>query len=253
MTSLAVSANAARIFTETFDSYGASDGDALNTLGTNWTANSAYTLTSNVNTEGLALFSGTGGSNAAISYNLGTTLTDTFYVGVDFDYGINGAGGNFFLFGLSNGADDANTAAAVFGSNGTPTVTARAFGDSGYSAGSTLNYGDEAGITGSVRLVMEVSKSGANGANYDTITITDITGTTTYSTVTGDIGVSELDTVYARLGGVAGNGQSARMLLDNLSVATTFADAASIPEPSAFAMLAGLCGLASVAIRRRRR
>ena len=58
-----------------------------------------------------------------------------------------------------------------------------------------------------------------------------------------------MDTLYFRTGGGHENWTN----LDDIVVSTSFADVTAIPEPSAYAAVAGVLGLIIVLLRRRAR
>jgi len=240
------SANATVLFTEDFEDYAL--GSQINGQG-GWTADSSYTIETSSFTGTKAVESDNATANATLFNSFtaqaaGTTL----YFGVDVDYRVGSA--NTYFMNLSDDGDLANSAGANFGaSGGVPTVGARNFFQAASSNDdgnppARVEYGDPA------RIVITLSSSGANGVGvYDTTTIWSSSTNSIISSYTHTTGVDVLDTFIGSRGGdTSGNS----FVMDNIVIATTFSEAATIPEPSTFALLAGFCGLASIALRRRR-
>ncbi|WP_309380781.1 PEP-CTERM sorting domain-containing protein [Cerasicoccus frondis] len=233
-TALLSTANATIIFQDDFESY--TQGTSINGQG-GWTADS-YTIVSYDGGNGVQ--SPNNVLDASISHAF-TEQTGTVYIGVDVDFRPGAT--NFFWILASDDADYFNSGGATFSNSSEPTVRARNFDDdSSYNASYTA-YGDP------TRIVITISASGANGSNYDTTTIWSEATGTIISTITGDTGISALDTFFAKRG-TDTNGNS--MIMDNLVVATTFNEAAMIPEPSTYAMIAG-AGIMVLTMMRRRR
>ena len=241
----AVPVHASILFEEDFESYAL--GSHLNGQG-GWTANAdnsiTYVIVTSTYTGTNAVSSGNNIADAAMSHAFDTTAADgqTVYVGLDFDYDAGAT--NFYWVLASDDADYWNSGGATFSNSGSPTTRARNYNSSGGFNASYTPYGDPA------RIVIEISASGGLGTNYDITKVwsSDNDYGSYISSITGDIAIDALDTFFARRGSDT-NGN--RVFIDNIVVATTFDEAALIPEPASLLLLTG-AGLFGLGSRRRR-
>ena len=238
-----VTAHAAVLFQEDFEAY-ALDSQ-LNGQG-GWTADTTnantYKIVTSTYTGSKAVDSGNNVSEAAMSHAFDTTAAagETIYLGLDFDYSAGAT--NFYWVMASDDADYFNSAGATFSNSGTPTARARNYSSSGGFNAPYTNYGDPA------RIVIEISASGGLGSSYDTTRVWSSDSESYISTIVGDTGVNALDTFFARRGSDT-NGN--RVFIDNIVVATTFDEAALIPEPSSLMSGTALLGLGLIRKRKR--
>lgn len=240
---LSASVQATVLFEEDFEAYAVDS--QLNGQG-GWTADTTnantYKIVNSTYTGSKAVDSGNNVADAAMSHAFDTTAAngETIYLGLDFDFSAGAT--NFYWVLASDDADYFNSAGATFSNSGTPTTRARNYnGTTGFNASYT-SYGDPA------RIVIEISASGGLGTNYDTTRVWSSDTESYISTIVGNTGVNALDTFFARRGSDS-NGN--RVFIDNIVVATTFNEAALIPEPSSLMTGAGLVGLGF--LRRRTR
>ena len=234
-------AHATVIVADNFDAYTA--GSSLNDLnGGNGAWTSAWSTTGfqNIVTSGegnmLQVGTGTkfsGGDNATYrsfegysGNTLFASVTLTATAGYDTD-----DANDFFTFWLDNAAsgNHGNVPNTGFDSDGN--VVGRISSSYSIDGGPVVQ-----GTT--YTLVIEVSKSGANGSNYDTIrfwmnpSYGDLG--TPVGTVTHDINRSELSMLGLR---IINNEQDNVYQVDNIVVGTEWADVVAVPEPSPLAFV----------------
>ena len=174
-----------------------------------------------------------------------------------FSFLYNSSGGEDFAFvfgdydGLEGGTNPTLTSAGDafgFASNGQNFSTITFDNSTGQTLGTT-----SAGGTSTVFIVGKITFDDMNEGGFDKLELFNLSNATTpegslpaaFSTATADLTQSGFDTVglWDRPNSV---GQ-----IDEIRLGNSYADVSAVPEPSAFALLAGVFGLACVMLRRR--
>ncbi|WP_309400135.1 hypothetical protein [Cerasicoccus maritimus] len=205
---VALSAQARIIFEDNFESY--SVGQSIDGKG-GWVADESYKIVKTA--DGKGVFSGRTVADAAITHAI-ETQERTFYIGVDVDFSLSAS--NFYWIAAANGKGPDNTAGAIFNArDGKPLIAARIRKDS-----KKTKTGRPAPYDVPARLVIEISSYGEKYSSTIWINPTS-TSDTPIQTVTSALGVSELNTFFARRGSVS----HSAMTMDNLIIATNFDEA----------------------------
>jgi hypothetical protein len=204
-------------------------------------------------------FSTTGTGNNIVQRGF-DAQTGTVYIGflvktTGFESGGNG---DFFQLYANNASHTSTTLRA----DGTSPSGGIDFSDSGLGGAYVARKGRDYQTNSSLlhendlirQMVIRLSKTGSNGDNYDEVALFVNQGTEgTPDAARGaadptSLTLTTLSQIHLRIYDFeTGN----RVYLDNLRIATTYAEAASIPEPAGFAML--LAGSAALALWARRR
>lgn len=165
--------------------------------------------------------------------------TGDLYFAVDVAFG----NAEFVWFNFSDDTDDNNSLGFTSTNDGGPAVRSRG------RDGSSVNGGNVSVGNALNTIVLKASKSDPSG-NYDTVELFLNPGSTeplvADSSIVVDTGISALDTFRVRRGG-GGVSRAPEVTIDNLRIATTYAEV--IPEPASATALSVL-GLLS--LRRRR-
>jgi PEP-CTERM motif len=199
---------------------------------------------------------GTSGQDVYAPLTSPISITDgsTFYIGATVDLTAAQATGDYFLhFTPTVGNSSIFPERLYAKSSGAGFV----FGYDGASGG-TVNYSSTVlNLNTSYRIVL--AYTGVNGTLNDTFALyvnptdTSVEGNNSAYLTSGYVGTGAESTTVAAINlrqGSAANAPS--VILDNLTVATLFSDAAPVPEPStiAFFVMGGFASL--VALRRKR-
>jgi len=115
----------------------------------------------------------------------------------------------------------------------------------------SVNSGDSGTLTtGTTYLIVGHAQWGADGTADDTVTLylpsTDLTLGTAVAQSVGKVDQSTFDLINTN------HGNGLESTWDEIRVGASYADVSPVPEPSAFALLAGFTGLVWVMLRRRR-
>ncbi|MGA2240871.1 MAG: PEP-CTERM sorting domain-containing protein [Verrucomicrobiota bacterium] len=244
-------------FSDNFNSYvnGNLAGLSQDALGQGTWRQTGTVATSpiQVNNGTVVLFTGQD-AYAPLTSTISITSGSTFYIGATVDLTAAQATGDYFLHWTPTVGNSTIFPERLFAkSSGAGFV----FGYDGASGG-TVNYSSTMlSFNTSYRIVL--AYTGVNGALNDTFALyvnptdTSVEGNNTAYLTSGYVGTGAESTTVAGINLRQGGASSApSVILDNLTVATLFSDAAPVPEPSALALglVGGLAGL--VALRRKR-
>jgi hypothetical protein len=196
------------------------------------------------------------GTSAAFS-NTFTSQSGAVYFSVAMEW--SGISTDFLYFALSDDTDIAsltNSAGFLLGSGGDE-LRGRIRENSSTNT-TTTKLADVATTTTGTQLVVgKLWKDGST--NYNTLDLwlnptSNVEGSAGGTTIqiVRDMGVSFVDSLYLR-GDATGIGASASVEMDNILLGTTFSDVVPVPEPSTYAIFAGLLALGAVMVRRRLR
>lgn len=257
---LAGAASAALIASDDFEGYTPGGLNALNGgtgWGGAWSANpevsvvtntlsySSGTVSLNGGSQALQFVPNEGGSainDGIISRALGSSQTGTVYFSMLFQDSINPnlPDNDFIQWGFDTGTGNPN--ASIMRRNGT--FQSRSTTTTSNSEDSTITS-----TVGSTYLL--VFKATKSGANYDSISLfvnpdSQTEPGTPDAEATANSGLSSFDNFLARS---AFHEDGDSFLIDELTIATTFAEVVPIPEPSS--ALLGLLGLIPLLRRRR--
>jgi hypothetical protein len=264
-TLLAVQTSEASVnFYDNFDSYvnGNLAGTTQNTIGQGTWAQTSTSSATPIQVLGGAVVLGTSGQDvySALTTPLNFTDGQTFYIGATVDITAAQAAGDYFLHWSS----PAGTT-SIF----TERFYAKSDGSGGFvfgydgSSGGTVNYSPTSlSLNTSYRVVL--AYTAVAGAVNDTFALyvnpTDLSVqanntpymTSAYVGTGAEVSPQTVSAINFRQGSAA---NAPSVIIDNLTVATLFSDAAPIapvPEPTTIA-LAGLGGLAGLLAFRRRK
>ena len=242
------------VFYDDFNSY--NNG---NLVGQGTWAQTGTIATSPVQVSGGTVVLGTSGQDVYAPLTSPISITDgsTFYIGATVDLTAAQATGDYFLHWTPTVGNSTIFPERLFAkSSGAGFV----FGYDA-SSGGTVNYSPTVlSLNTSYRIVL--AYTGVNGALNDTFALyvnptdTLVEGNNTAYLTSGYVGTGAESTTVAAINLRQGSASSApSVILDNLTVATLFSDAAPVapvPEPStiAFFVMGGFAGL--VALRRKR-
>ncbi|WFB37834.1 PEP-CTERM sorting domain-containing protein [Kiritimatiellota bacterium B12222] len=259
-TSLLVSsAQAALIASDDFNSYTAGQNLSGVNGGTGWTnawaadSGDVTTQSGDIPGAGVSMQVTDDGSTDPIAKRLFASQTGSVYLGFQLK-ATDFASDEFFQIYLNNGLADNSKGGSVGMRNaaGNPAF-ARVGGSS-----NTTNLVGSAVDDGEVhQIVLKLSKTGlGHASNYDFAEVfvdlaTENTGApaANYGSQTGNSGVSALSSVAFRTHQL--NLESDFVYIDNLRIATTYAEVLAIPEPSSILLIS--LGLGYVLILRRRK
>jgi hypothetical protein len=249
------------VFYDDFNSYvnGNLAGTAQDALGQGTWRQTSTSAATPVQVNNGTVVLGTSGQDVYAPLTSPISITDgsTFYIGATVDLTAAQATGDYFLHWTPIVGSSTIFPERLFAkSSGAGFV----FGYDG-SSGGTVNYSSTVlSLNTSYRVVL--AYTGVNGALNDTFALyvnptdTSVEGNNTAYLTSGYVGTGAESTTVAGINlrqGTAANAPS--VILDNLTVATLFSDAASaapVPEPSSVAIIVmgGFAGL--VALRRKR-
>ena len=249
------------VFYDDFNSYvnGNLAGTAQDALGQGTWRQTGASAATPVQVNNGTVVLGTSGQDVYAPLTSPISITDgsTFYIGATVDLTAAQATGDYFLHWTPIVGSSTIFPERLFAkSSGAGFV----FGYDG-SSGGTVNYSSTVlSLNTSYRVVL--AYTGVNGALNDTFALyvnptdTSVEGNNTAYLTSGYVGTGAESTTVAGINlrqGTAANAPS--VILDNLTVATLFSDAASaapVPEPSSVAIIVmgGFAGL--VALRRKR-
>lgn len=239
------------VFFNNFDGF--SNGNLVS-QGT-W-AQTGTTATSPVQVNNGAVVLGTSGQDVYAPLTTPISIKDgsTFYIGATVDITAAQSGGDYFLHFTPTVGNSSIFNERLFAkASGSGFV----FGYDG-SSGGTVNYSSTVlDLNTSYRIVL--AYTGVSGALNDTFALyvnpadTSVEGNNTPYMTSGYVGTGAESSTVAGINLRQGSSSSApSVILDNLTVATLFSDAAPVPEPSSVAFLA-MGGFAClIALRRRR-
>ena len=258
LTSFPLGSQATVYFYDDFNSYanGNLAGTTQNGVGQGTWAQTSTSATTPVQVNNGTVVLGTSGQDVYAPLTSPISITDgsTFYIGATVDLTDAQSTGDYFLHWTP-----------IVGSS--TIFTERLFAKSsgagfvfGYdaSSGGTVNYSSTVlNFNTSYRVVL--AYTGVNGTLNDTFALyvdpidTSVEGNNTAYLTSGYVGTGAESTTVAGINlrqGTAANAPS--VILDNLTVATLFNEAAPVPEPSSVALfvMGGFAGL--VALRRKR-
>jgi len=181
----------------------------------------------------------TAGLRGAGNFIGGSTVTSTLWG--SFLVGSTNFASTHMIFNLSGGTGS-SASIRQGGAGGAIQIT---------DGGSGTNFGTGSILTSALSTTnpnLIVFRMVFNGASDDTMSVwLNPTAATDTASILATIANLALNTVELR------NVQAANLVFDEIRFGTTFADVVPIPEPSAFAALAGLGVLGLAAVRRRRR
>lgn len=238
-------------FYDNFDSY-----TIGNLVGQGTWAQTGTTATSPVQVNNGAVVLGTSGQDVYAPLTTPISITDgsTFYIGATVDITAAQSGGDYFLHFTPTVGNSSIFNERLFAkASGSGFV----FGYDG-SSGGTVNYSSTVlDLNTSYRIVL--AYTGVSGTLNDTFALyvnpadTSVEGNNTPYMTSGYVGTGAESSTVAAINLRQGTASSApSVILDNLTVATLFSDAAPVPEPSSVAFLA-MGGFAClIALRRRR-
>lgn len=229
-----ISATATVLIDETFTySDGALTGNAAwnthsGTAGQITVSGGAITLTDSASEDPNTTFAAVTSGSVFASFDI-SVADPTSYSGTDFEYFAHFKDDGFdYITRTDIAAFSASGYSIGIGTSGTAEVV----------SAQTLQYGSNY----SVILGFDFT-SGLSTLWIDATSITDTNISTTIVDSANDI------SAFAFRQAAATPNQG--ITIDNLIVATTFAEVAPVPEPSTYALLAGMFALASVMLRRR--
>ena len=249
------------VFYDDFNSYvnGNLAGLTANAVGQGTWAQTGGSAVTPVQVNNGTVVLGTSGQDVYAPLTSPISITDgsTFYIGATVDLTAAQTTGDYFLHWTPTVGNSSIFPERLFvKSSGAGFV----FGYDG-SSGGTVNYSPTVLNFGtSYRVVL--AYTGVNGTLNDTFALyvnptdTSVEGNNTAYLTSGYVGTGAESTTVAGINLRQGSGSSApSVILDNLTVATLFSDAAPaapVPEPSSVAIIVmgGFAGL--VALRRKR-
>ena len=251
-------AQATVVFNDDFNSYvnGNLAGLTANAVGQGTWAQTSTSAATPVQVNNGTVVLGTSGQDVYAPLTSPISITDgsTFYIGATVDLTAAQAIGDYFLHWTPIVGSSTIFPERLFvKSSGAGFV----FGYDA-SSGGTVNYSSTVlNFNTSYRIVL--AYTGVNGALNDTFALyvnptdTSVEGNNTAYLTSGYVGTGAESTTVAGINlrqGTAANAPS--VILDNLTVATLFNEAAPVPEPSSVALfvMGGFAGL--VALRRKR-
>lgn len=258
LTLSSLAAQATINFSDNFDSYlnGNLAGLAANVVGQGTWAQTGTSAATPVQVNNGTVVLGTSGQDvyAPLTTPISITAGSTFYIGVTVSLTAAQATGDYFLHFTPTVGDSGVFAERLFAKS---TTGGFLFGYNG-SSGGTVNYSSTVlSFNTPYRLIL--AYTGVAGTLNDTFALyvdpsdTSIEGNNTAYLTSGYVGTGAESTTVAGINlrqGTAANAPS--VVVDNLSVGTTFGEIAAVPEPGVGAIFAGF-GLLGLFISARRR